>query len=186
MRVVTLLAIGSLALAPSLAWADDTHLRFAGRIGAVPVIVAFLISAESSPPQSGGQTQNDGNQQVGNHNKSIQGSENNRRDAATQDWAELMTGMKTMDVAMGSVKRSGDSDVDFVKLMLPHHQAAIDMAKTQLLHGKDPQMRRLALEIITDQQSEIVLMQLWLKQHDALTSGMSAAVLELSSGLIVI
>ena len=81
-----------------------------------------------------------------------------------------MTGMKTMDVAMGSVKRSGDSDVDFVKLMLPHHQAAIDMAKTQLLHGKDPQMRRLALEIITDQQSEIVLMQLWLKQHDAVTS----------------
>jgi uncharacterized protein (DUF305 family) len=129
-----------------------------------------LISAESSPPQSGGQTQNDGNQQVGNHNKSIQGSENNRRDATTQDWAELMTGMKTMDVAMGSVKRSGDSDVDFVKLMLPHHQAAIDMAKTQLLHGKDPQMRRLALEIITDQQSEIVLMQLWLKQHDAVTS----------------
>ena len=63
--------------------------------------------------------------------------------------------MKTMDVAMGSVKRSGDSDVDFVKLMLPHHQAAIDMAKTQLLHGKDPQMRRLALEIITDQQSEL-------------------------------
>jgi hypothetical protein len=170
MRVVTLLAIGSLALAPSLAWADDTHLRFAGRIGAVSVIVAFLISAESSPPQSGGQTQNDGNQQVGNHNKSIQGSENNRRDATTQDWAELMTGMKTMDVAMGSVKRSGDSDVDFVKLMLPHHQAAIDMAKTQLLHGKDPQMRRLALEIITDQQSEIVLMQLWLKQHDAVTS----------------
>jgi len=78
--------------------------------------------------------------------------------------------MKTMDVAMGSVKRSGDSDVDFVKLMLPHHQAAIDMAKTQLLHGKDPQMRRLALEIITDQQPEIVLMQLWLKQHDAVTS----------------
>ena len=69
MRVVTLLAIGSLALAPSLAWADDTHLRVAGRIGAVPVIVAFLIPAESSPPQSGGQTQNDGNQQVGNHTK---------------------------------------------------------------------------------------------------------------------
>ena len=81
-----------------------------------------------------------------------------------------MTGMNTMDVAMRSVQRSGDSDVDFVRLMLPHHQAAIDMAKTQLLHGKDPQMRRLAQEIITDQQSEIVLMQLWLKQHDAVTS----------------
>ena len=169
MSVVTLLAIGSLALAPSLALADDTLLKAAGRFGD-PVIVALLIFAESSPPQSGGRTHNDGNPQVGNHDKSIQGSENNRRDATTQDWAELMTGMKTMDVAMGSVKRSGDSDVDFVKLMLPHHQAAIDMAKTQLLHGKDPQMRRLAQEIITDQQSEIVLMQLWLKQHDAVTS----------------
>jgi uncharacterized protein (DUF305 family) len=51
--------------------------------------------------------------------------------------------------------------------MLPHHQAAVDMAKTQLLHGKDPQMRRLAQEIITDQQSEIELMQLWLKQQAA-------------------
>ena len=81
-----------------------------------------------------------------------------------------MTDMKTMDVGMGSVEQSRDSDVDFVRLMLPHHQGAIDMAKTQLLHGKDPQMRRLAQEIIIDQQSEIVLMQLWLKQRDAVTS----------------
>jgi len=39
--------------------------------------------------------------------------------------------------------------------MLPHHRAALDMAKTQLLYGNDPQMRRLAQEILTDQQSEI-------------------------------
>jgi uncharacterized protein (DUF305 family) len=48
---------------------------------------------------------------------------------------------------------------------LPHHQAAIDMAKTELLYGKDPEMRRLAQEIITDQQLEIELMQRWLKQQ---------------------
>ena len=71
-----------------------------------------------------------------------------------------------MHVAMGAIKRSGNSDVDFVRLMLPHHQAAIDMAKTQLLYGKDAQMRRLALEIITDQQLEIELMQHWLKQRE--------------------
>ncbi len=70
-----------------------------------------------------------------------------------------------MHMAMGAIKQSGDSDVDFVRLMLPHHQAAIDMAKTQLLHGKDPQIRRLAQEIITDQQLEIQLMQRWLKQQ---------------------
>jgi uncharacterized protein (DUF305 family) len=73
--------------------------------------------------------------------------------------------MQTMHVAMASVQPSGNRDVDFVRLMLPHHQAAIEMAKAQLLYGQDPQMRRLAQEIITDQQSEIQLMQLWLKQH---------------------
>jgi uncharacterized protein (DUF305 family) len=83
------------------------------------------------------------------------------------DWSELIASMDKMHVAMGAVGRSGDSDVDFVRLMLPHHQAAIDMAKTQLLYGKDPQMRRLAQEITTDQQSEIELMQLWLKQRES-------------------
>ena len=83
------------------------------------------------------------------------------------DWSELIASMDKMHMAMGAIKPSGNSDVDFVRLMLPHHQAAIDMAKTQLLYGKDPQMRRLAQEIITDQQLEIELMQLWLKQQHA-------------------
>ena len=87
--------------------------------------------------------------------------------AAAPDWSELVTSMDKMHMAMGAVKRSGDSDVDFVRLMLPHHQAAIDMAKTELLYGKDAQMRRLAQEIITDQQLEIELMQRWLKQQHA-------------------
>ena len=73
--------------------------------------------------------------------------------------------MDKMHMAMGAIERSGNSDVDFVRLMLPHHQAALDMAKTQLMYGKDPQMRRLAQEIITDQQLEIELMQRWLKQR---------------------
>ena len=85
-------------------------------------------------------------------------------------WSELAASMQKMHVAMASTGPSGNGDVDFVRLMLPHHQAAIDMAKTQLLHGNDPQMRRLAQEIITDQQSEIELMQLWLKQHEAASS----------------
>ena len=85
---------------------------------------------------------------------------------ADPDWSELIASMDKMHMAMGAVMRSGNADVDFVRLMLPHHQAAIDMAKTQLLYGKDAQMRRLAQEIITDQQSEIELMQRWLKQRE--------------------
>lgn len=83
------------------------------------------------------------------------------------DWSELIASIDKMRIAMGTIKQSGNSDVDFVKLMLPHHQTAIDMARTQLSYGKDPQMRRLAQEIITAQQSEIELMQRWLKQQPA-------------------
>jgi len=82
-------------------------------------------------------------------------------------WSGLTSSMEKMHVAMAAIGPSGDSDVDFVRLMLPHHQAAIDMAKTELVYGNDPQMRRLAQEIITEQQSEIELMQLWLKQHES-------------------
>jgi uncharacterized protein (DUF305 family) len=75
--------------------------------------------------------------------------------------------MTVMHRDMHNAGYSGESDRDFVRMMIPHHQGAVDMAKAVLLYGKDPQMRRLAQEIITDQQSEIQLMQLWLKQHDA-------------------
>ena len=82
-------------------------------------------------------------------------------------WFELQHSMESMHEAVFSLNSTGNNDEDFVRLMLPHHQAALDMAKTELLYGQDLQMRRLAQEIITDQQSEIELMQLWLRQHNA-------------------
>ena len=80
---------------------------------------------------------------------------------------ELEQAMERMHAGIASIRPSGDNDADFVRFMLPHHQAALDMAKAELTHGKDPQMRRLAQEIVTDQQSEIELMQLWLKRHES-------------------
>jgi len=86
---------------------------------------------------------------------------------AAQDtnWAALMKSMETMQAAMVAAEPSGNKDADFANLMLPHHQAAVDMAKTELLYGDDPEMRRLAQEIITDQESEIQLMQRWLDRQ---------------------
>jgi uncharacterized protein (DUF305 family) len=80
-------------------------------------------------------------------------------------WIDFLADMEKMHAGMASVQPSSVADIDFVRLMIPHHQAAIDMAKTQLLYGGDSEMRRLAQEIITDQQSEIQLMQLWLDRH---------------------
>lgn len=71
--------------------------------------------------------------------------------------------MSDMDRGMMAAPMTGDADHDFAAMMIPHHQGAIDMAKAELLYGKDPQMRRIAQEILVDQQSEIDLMNRWLK-----------------------
>jgi uncharacterized protein (DUF305 family) len=57
------------------------------------------------------------------------------------------------------VKPTGDVDADFAAMMIPHHQGAIDMARAELKYGKNPTLRRLAQNIITDQQREIAVMR---------------------------
>jgi transcription termination factor Rho len=59
-----------------------------------------------------------------------------------------------------AIKPSGDIDRDFVAMMSPHHQGAIDMAISELRYGKNEQLRRIAQEIIVDQQQEIAAMKL--------------------------
>jgi hypothetical protein len=73
--------------------------------------------------------------------------------------AENVTAMKKMMGDM-AVKPTGDVDADFAAMMVPHHQGAIDMALAVLRHGHNPQIRRLAQEIIVTQQQEIAVMRL--------------------------
>ncbi|WP_018902654.1 DUF305 domain-containing protein [Rhizobium sp. 2MFCol3.1] len=58
------------------------------------------------------------------------------------------------------VDPTGDVDRDFVAMMTPHHQGAIDMALAVLKYGKNEQLKRIAQEIIVDQQQEIAAMKL--------------------------
>ena len=58
------------------------------------------------------------------------------------------------------VKPTGDVDRDFTAMMIPHHQGAIDMAVAELKYGRNDQLKRIAQEIIVDQQQEIAAMQM--------------------------
>lgn len=75
-----------------------------------------------------------------------------------------MEGMEKMDKDMNAVM-TGDPDRDFVLMMIPHHQGAIDMAKTQLKYGKDPELHKLSGNIIKAQEDEIAVMKNWLAKH---------------------
>ncbi|WP_186110321.1 DUF305 domain-containing protein [Burkholderia gladioli] len=77
--------------------------------------------------------------------------------------AENDTAMSRMMDDM-SIKPSGDVDRDFVAMMVPHHQGAIDMAQAELRYGHNEQLRRIAQEIVVEQQQEIVAMRLALSQ----------------------
>lgn len=66
-----------------------------------------------------------------------------------------------------SVPMTGDTDKDFVAGMIPHHQGAIDMAEIELKYGKDPEIKKLARNIIAAQKKEIALMRRWQQKHGA-------------------
>jgi uncharacterized protein (DUF305 family) len=58
-----------------------------------------------------------------------------------------------------AIKPTGDIDRDFIAMMIPHHQGAVDMAKEELEYGHDEQIRRLAQEIVTGQRHQIKVMR---------------------------
>jgi uncharacterized protein (DUF305 family) len=66
-----------------------------------------------------------------------------------------------MMAEMQKMKPSGDTDKDFVMMMIPHHQGAIDMAKVELEYGTDEKLKAMAQKMIEDQQKEIEEMKAW-------------------------
>ena len=77
--------------------------------------------------------------------------------------AENKAAMGRMMAGMDA-KPTGDVDADFVAMMIPHHQGAIDMARTELRYGKNEQLRRIAQGIVVQQQQEIEAMRLALRE----------------------
>jgi uncharacterized protein (DUF305 family) len=73
--------------------------------------------------------------------------------------ADMHAAMTKMSKDMETAPMTGDPDKDFLAMMIPHHEGAVEMARLLLLQGRDPLVRRLAEEIIAAQQAEIVTMR---------------------------
>lgn len=81
------------------------------------------------------------------------------KNPTTKDILSAM--MKEMADKMNAITMTGNSDSDFVKLMIPHHESAVKMAEAELVYGKEVTLRKMAQQMITDQNGEIVEFKAW-------------------------
>ena len=87
--------------------------------------------------------------------------------STAKPFAALMAdAMAVMQDGMQHAPMTGVVEHDFIAMMIPHHQGAIDMAKAVLLTSDDMELKNLAQGIITEQENEIRVMQAWLQRHD--------------------
>ena len=94
----------------------------------------------------------------------MQGNSADAETNATTFASRAQQAMDTMMIAMASTK-PGDVDRQFVAMMVPHHQGAIDMALAELRFGRVPRLQRIAQGIVIEQQAEIAAMRLALKRQ---------------------
>src|SRR5580692_3721460 len=123
------------------------HLQTAAFVA--PLLAALVLAASSDRPQS-----------LADYIASICAVPfRSASDDEAQFLAENVGAMTKMMTDMG-VRPSGNIDADFVSIMTPHHQGAIEMAQAELRYGHNEQLRRMAQEIIVTQQQEIAAMRL--------------------------
>ncbi|MDQ3016203.1 MAG: DUF305 domain-containing protein [Bacteroidota bacterium] len=78
---------------------------------------------------------------------------------------ELAEIMKKMETTMMSMQMSGNPDKDFLMMMIPHHESAVTMAESEIEHGKEFELKKLAQKIISDQNKEIEGFKAWISTH---------------------
>ncbi|MGE4335213.1 hypothetical protein D3C87_1257160 [compost metagenome] len=136
---------------------DHFKISLYARTGVVCRLVALLLGASiatipfAAPAQTAASPEN----------RPTMGSNPSKADTP----ADMRDSMMNMQKRMNAFEASGDPDRDFAAMMRMHHMGAVDMAEFELKHGKDPEMRQMAKEIITAQKSEIAKFDAWLAAH---------------------
>lgn len=132
----------------------QSHCRFPALIGAATLLAAALAGGGPVMAQ-------DGHGHAAGHDTPA------ALDATAPAVAAYRDAMSRMHDAMAGMAYTGDADIDFARGMIPHHQAAIDMAEIVLEHGADPEIRALALSVIDAQAREIAELEAWLAGQGA-------------------
>jgi len=134
-----------------------TRRRTAGGVGLILALAMVALGAKAPEEQHAQHAMADGHPAAPDSPALV---------STAEPFATLMgEAMVSMDDAMKGAPMTGDPDHDFAAMMIPHHRGAIDMAKAELLYGRNPVLRRLAQEIVVTQASEITVMQRELGQQ---------------------
>jgi hypothetical protein len=121
---------------------------YRNRVGSALLIATFMLAACSSEPKS-----------LADYVSALCATPFRSAPPDEEPFlAENISTMAKMMIDMG-IRPSGDVDKDFVSMMTPHHQGAIEMAMSELRHGRNERLRRMATEIIITQQQEIAAMR---------------------------
>ena len=131
----------------------------------VPARLALFCVALAMTPPAGAQARDRTDDMA--QNAAMGPSMNAPAGAISPADKAMMSGMKSMQQAMDNAPMDGDPDHDFVSMMTPHHQGAVDMAQVELRYGRDPELRQLARNIIAAQKREIAGMDRWAAAHPA-------------------
>lgn len=128
-------------------------MRRLAQIAALALALPAIALGEGGPAI-------DGAAHHGHHGMAVQAGDAAPYPASFQHFVgEMDRDMEKMMADMHRPGYTGNADVDFLAMMIPHHQGAVDMARLVLIHGRDPLTRRLAEEIIASQQAEIAAMR---------------------------
>jgi uncharacterized protein (DUF305 family) len=158
-RILILATAATTSLACSAA-AQQNQQQAPGR-GPIPMATDSLPEECRTAAQAGGTGQS-------MHRMDMQGAAQETQ-GMTANMSEAQKGYLQSMMKMRGPMQMGimakDPDVGFICGMIPHHQGAIDMAEVVLKAGHNPEARRFAERVISEQGREIAEMKDWLKRY---------------------
>jgi uncharacterized protein (DUF305 family) len=125
------------------------------------IATALLLSVAFLQACNGGSTTAESSSDTATHAATATSSHENHG-ASTGEHDQLMK--KMMD-DMSAVKMTGDFDLDFANMMIPHHQSAVDMAEAYIPIAKDEKIKTIAQNIINAQNKEIKELRTMIANH---------------------